>query len=1347
MGNTLYSNIGHSTTELDDVYCKYLNKLFNIYNYLFKYEHFIFMNSYTLNNFYHVLEGINNNEGHVLIKICKLKSEAPKIKRILYTLKFLFSFDLFPNVLPYNRMSVYENNIYIYRRFIFKNLDHYLSDKTNTNNFYYFYIFQIFLSIIQLHSLGIYHGHIKRENVLIQNNMHIFLTDINILNDYLYYIPQIRYEDERKGRLMKLQEDIFNLGILILEILLRDKDVSYFFLDENCAYKNDDNFYSGRKKQSGLTFLKKMENIDEDYKNEEKFYYDSNEYGPNQNYYNSDNYYNNDIYNYKEKYINDNNEKNIEQKKNYVHALSLPSITKKKKMKNEEYKYFNKNQQNIRLNIDKYKYYNYHYINNVNYINIYNDIYNNVSPFSSIDYNGENIFYDNDSNFFKRQPIKNSNTLNINGEINDDFNKNFLCNDKNINVEKTNKEVTPKKMSQVENIYNVTDLFEDRSSIINNSTQMGDNNNNNNNNSDNNNNNNNNNNHSDDNYNNNNHSDDNNNINNNVDIYYNNLHNNSNYYNNIYMKKIQNKTKKSDNKDNNMVPYKIWKIVNQVKNPLIIYSLINHFFSYKNNNKNILKIFNYWSYYIFPSTYKYIFFPLSILQLHPIFKNSDFFILLLHFNLPFILFHLDLFSNKERDKYILLNMLNRRNYKSGHVTTNKGSHDKSENMYSDNEDDDIDDNDNNNNNNYYYYNYYDDYNYGHDPSNNHHSYNYLGRLKYYFHIVHTHTTSINKHQLKTYIMNTNINNQIKKEILKQWYCYKKEKKKEYATQYVVNNKNNLHHNIYIKKKSNYDNHIYKLKHQGDTSKIIHDNQKNINHKKMKSNSKDKYSSTYCNHIKYNNKKKSYHSLSYFPFPILSYKNVHAFYKNFLNFYKFLYYQIFYEQKSYMDVFKCMEYYKRVIYSPLFNDFYYKQDREKKKTRMMNSINMKRYSFNGIIKCEHNIRSNEIQKEKKEKKSKKETSNNNKNNNNKNNKNNNNNNKHNIYQHNINQHNNYNNFGANGNVVKWEFNQDIYHLVNIIICCYNSLTYNFVKMLSIEIIYCIILHVSENKLNNELISFLLYCFNKENEKIKIMVLKCFYKIINNSMNNRPNMQLYLEKFLPKYYLLKNQDIYEKYYYSKYLPLFSYITIQYIYNESLLKNNKTIIKKNKKSQIPYMEILNDIKTEIHFILNTQQNFYENLFEFYNYIFPFCKIMNKKWVNIYILPYLLKNIYKTKNNFIKATCAKVTLRIVFYINQKKVYHIFLQYLNKLLCSQNQQIIQFILCEINHILKKTCKKYQQEQKKSKKFWNFLRKIQIDHLYIHPSIIIQQLVHKIINKLKNIEYKMNKKNNKMIIM
>lgn len=90
-------------------------------------------------------------------------------------------------------MSVYENNIYIYRKFIFKSLDNYLLNEQNNYSFCYFYIFQALLSIIQLHSLGIYHGHIKSENFLIQNNMHILITDIDILNKYIYYIPKIRY--------------------------------------------------------------------------------------------------------------------------------------------------------------------------------------------------------------------------------------------------------------------------------------------------------------------------------------------------------------------------------------------------------------------------------------------------------------------------------------------------------------------------------------------------------------------------------------------------------------------------------------------------------------------------------------------------------------------------------------------------------------------------------------------------------------------------------------------------------------------------------------------------------------------------------------------------------------------------------------------------------------------------------------------------------------------------------------------------------------------------------------------------------------------------------------------------
>ncbi|CRG98850.1 serine/threonine protein kinase VPS15, putative [Plasmodium relictum] len=1016
MGNTLYSNIGHSTTDLDDIYCKYVNNIYNIYNYLFKYEHFFFMNTYTLNNFYHVLEGINNNEGHVLIKICKLTSESQKIKRILYTLKFLFSFDLFPNVLPYNRMSVYENNIYIYRRFIFKNLDHYLFNERNNYSFYYFFIFQIFLSIIQLHSLGIYHGHIKTENFLIQNNMHILITDINILNNYLYFIPKIRYKNKRKGRLKKLQEDIFNLGLLILEILLNDKNIYYLFLNGN--FDDDDNFYTGTKKQKKLYLL-------EDTK-----------------YQRLDNF-------------------NLSKKKNsekFFHALSLPIINKRIKI--EEHDFFQKNK-NLRMNIDKYRYYNYHYINNINYINIYNDIYNNVTSYSVIKNNRESFSYGKDNILKSKTLLCNNNENSINEDIHSysDFD---ILNDK--------REVK-NKLSHNLNFQKKYDLFSDNSYML---------------------------------------------------------------LNNLKKKKDK-KNKKC--KNNKTVPYKIWKVVNLVKNPFIIYSLINHFFIQKNNN--IFKIFSYWSYYVFPSTYKYVFFPLSILQLHPLFKNSNFFILLIHFNLPFILFHLDIFSEKEKEKYMLLKLV-MKNWHNHYENKNFNVFDK----------------------NYIYTDSADKYKSSYK------------KLFYYKKIVNLFTTSVNKHQMRTYIIDTNLNNQIKKQILQQWIGYKQEKKEE--------------------------------------------------------------------------KKKCYHCKSYFPFPVLSYKNTHSFYKNFLEFYKLLYYCIFYKEKSYMDIFGCLEFYKKNIYSPLFNDFYFK----------------KSVSY------------------------------------------------------------------TNKKLHKWSFNEDIHILVNMIISSYNSISYESIKILAIEIIYCIIYHLSDSTLNKEIVSFLLYCFNNSTDKIKVIILKCFYKIINNT-NTYEHMHMYIEKFLPKFYLLKNSENYEKYFYAKYFPLFSFITIQYIYNASLLKKKNKAIK-NTLSEVKYMEILNEIRNQLIFLLNCSND--EILFEFYENINKFCKIMNKKWVKIYILPYLLTNIYKSENKFIRAMCAKTTIRIIYYINQKKIYKIFFKYLKPLFFEKNELMLELILCECNFILKKNYKKYNANKQK---VWIFFKKIRLNHLLDHPSGIIRNLVQTLKTNLqKNIMLK-----------
>ncbi|SBT87367.1 serine/threonine protein kinase VPS15, putative [Plasmodium malariae] len=1190
MGNTLYSNIGHNSSELDEIYCKYLNNLYNIYNYLFKYEHFFFMNSLTLNCFCHVLEGINKNEGHVLIKICKLKNEMPKIKRILYTLKFLFSFDLFPNVLPYNRMSVYENNIYIYRRFIFKNLDHCLSNEKNSNSFYYFFIFQIFLSIIQLHSLGIYHGHIKSENFLIQNNMHVLITDINILNNYLYYIPKIsypisrevsnthehsfsccltasRYANKRKGRLKRLQEDLFNLGILILEILLKDKNISYLFLNENYGDDNNSNFYSEKRKQTKLYF------VENDMKKDQKF----------------------------------GNIMNMSEKKNsehFVHALSLPFINKK--IKNEEKDYFQKNK-NLRLNIDKYKYYNYHYINNVNYINIYNDIYNNVTP--SLMVNERNIFsHGSYENSFKSKTLIYDSCDEHKGkkEIYYAYSDYEMLNEKkgtkykhqhnNLNLhtqsklhadntytlfshlkatnDKHQKERKKRKRKKKKNERYINDgkgrnSYGSSNGINGNSGISGSN------------------------------------------------DSNDRSTGGSSVRRVCGGAEKT-------VPYKIWKVVNVVKNPFIIYSLINHFFLQK--NMNIFKIFNYWSYHVFPSTYKYVFFPLAILQLHPIFKNSDFFMLLIHFNLPFILFHLDIFAQKERDKYALLKIISNQNIQE---SNNMDKH-------------------------YNYDSYEIENNYGTSMfySEQKHTTNLLNfkKLTYYKNVVNSFTTSVNKYQMKTYIMDTNLNSQVKKQIMQQWKDYKREKRAE----------------------------KYEERKKGASAYVRKGKKK---------------------------KKKVYHSKCYFPFPILSYRNTREFYKSFLSFYKVLFYSIFYEEKSYMDLFNYLEICKRTIYSSLFKDFYFKvngkRDLNEKGTNLENRKNS--------------------------------TSNPGK-------------------------HMNY----------RWIFNKDIYQLVNIIICSYNSLLYESTRIIALEILYCIICHITETTLNREVVSFLLFCFNNSNEKIKVIIIKCFYKIINNENCFNP-MFLYIDKFLPKLFTLKDsQENYEKYFYAKYLPLFSSAAVHYIYSASLLKNGRGIgggksssnckregkIEKSSQSynkngndsrgtnttlsEVKSMEMLKEIRNQLVNILKCSNH--DILYEFYENIIKFCKIMNRKWVKFYILPYILTNIYKPQNPIIRAMCVKICIKIILYINEKEAYEMFYEYLKPLLFEKNEIALQFFLYECNLILKKyyrKCRaKYREkyhEKKHNKMCILFFKRMKLNHLLNHQSLVIRHLVQTLKKNLQKI--------------
>ncbi|VTZ76337.1 serine/threonine protein kinase VPS15, putative [Plasmodium yoelii] len=1180
MGNTLYSNIGQNTTEPDEIYCKYLNNLYNIYNYLLKYEHFYFMNSYTLNSFCHVLEGINNNEGHVLIKICKLKGETQKIKRILYTLKFLFSFDLFPNVLPYNRMSVYENNIYIYRKFIFKSLDNYLLNEQNNYSFCYFYIFQALLSIIQLHSLGIYHGHIKSENFLIQNNMHILITDIDILNKYIYYIPKIRYDNERKEKINRMQEDIFNLGILILEVLLKNKNISYLFHDENYD-DNNDNFYSEKRKQTKL-YMMESKKI--------------------------------------KKYPNfDNNIINISKKKNsenFFHALSLPFINKK--IINEEEDYFQKNK-NLRMNIDKYKYYNYHYINHINYINIYNDIYNNGTFYEFVNTGRENLTSQNviknkaiinENNNTKKKKNRNKNSTYNNDDV--DISSDTGLDDKIIHAysdyELFNdyKETKKNKHSSNNlNLYTQSDIYANTAyTLIGNYKDVG-------------------------------------NIRNKEKDKYvkseikepinnrrlsyfnmnknegnnesqnsckNNILSNNKIQNDVYNKTTSCVLSSSESSDSNVrrkeksAPYKIWKIVSLVKNPFVIYSLINHFFLEK--NKNIFQIFNYWSYHIFPSTYKYVFFPLCVLKFHPIFRKSEFFILLIHFNLPFILFNFDIFSKKEKDKYALIK-------RASNIYKKKKNEKKK---------------------NYGYFNT--------DCQTSHNNRvlktsfgkyqkkkkKNINTIAYYINVVKKHTTNINKYQMQTYINDANLNSEVKAQILEQWKVYKKQKKME--------RKNGRR-----------------------------------------------------------NSKKLYHCKSYFPFPILSYSNTHDFYKFFLQFYKNVYFSIFYGKKSYMDIFKFFEIYKRYIYLSLFRDFYFKN--AKISNPPLGQINNP--PLDQIINPPLGQIINQDIKKKYSTK---------------------------IYN------------TSNEDNYKWNYSEDIYQLINILICSYNFILYDSIKMLILEIIYLIICHIKNEKLERELIPFLFYCFKKTNdENIKVIIIKCIYIIINNG-NKCDYFYMYIDKFLPKFFMLKNtMQNYQKYVHAKYLPLFSTLTIQYIYNSCLLKQmGKISLKNREKKEISknnmqdttslddsfyftnnqtsdtcssidiydtmsddnnniltesaYMAILKDIRNKFISTLNETNDLI--LFEFYQNIIIFCTIMNKKWVKVYILPYMLKNSYKIKNIFIKAICIKTIIIIVFYINEKGPFEILSEYINSIILDKNNDLIlKILLYEFLFILKKNYKKW----------------------------------------------------------
>ncbi|GAB65164.1 hypothetical protein PCYB_051820, partial [Plasmodium cynomolgi strain B] len=378
---------------------------------------------------------------------------------------------------------------------------------------------------------------------------------------------------------------------------------------------------------------------------------------------------------------------------------------------------------------------------------------------------------------------------------------------------------------------------------------------------------------------------------------------------------------------------------------------------------------------------------------------------------------------------------------------------------------------------------------------------------------------------------------------------------------------------------------------------------------------------------------AYHSTCHFPFPTLSYQNAHEFYRNFLVFYKTLFNAIFHKDQSYIDIFSGLEICKRGIYAPLFRGAHIRRAAHHRCSNCSGWTNLS-------SRTSLSSRTNPSERTNPGKQTTpcKQT----------------------------------NPRGCRSH--KWRFNEDILQLTNMIIASYHSLAYESTKQLCLEMLYCIIYHLNDSTLNREVASFLLFCMNKSGEKLKIIIIKSFYKIMHNE-NAYEHMYPYVEKFLPSFFSLKDsKEKMEKYFYVKYLPLIANVTIQYIYNVSLLKKGgkkqkqKQIFMKDQDgqkmgpdeitiSEVKHMEMLKKLRNQLVHILkySTDENI---LFEFYEHLIIFCKIMSRKWVKIYILPYLLANIYKTKYSFIRALSIRITLRIMSYINDSETYKMICAY-----------------------------------------------------------------------------------------
>ncbi|EEA07813.1 uncharacterized protein CMU_028870 [Cryptosporidium muris RN66] len=173
-------------------------------------------------------------------KSCKILYE---LKEAIEECKFTFSTHMYPNVLPYDNVEIGENFLYINRLSSSCTVEDWFSQLGMSDIRQEIVLkwisFQAIISILQLHSCGIFHGDIKCENFLISHILFTTITDlcpwkpIYIDRDDLR-LWTIFFEKENSSKCYLAPERFIDRDNMKRKILIYENLYQYEYTEDNC---------------------------------------------------------------------------------------------------------------------------------------------------------------------------------------------------------------------------------------------------------------------------------------------------------------------------------------------------------------------------------------------------------------------------------------------------------------------------------------------------------------------------------------------------------------------------------------------------------------------------------------------------------------------------------------------------------------------------------------------------------------------------------------------------------------------------------------------------------------------------------------------------------------------------------------------------------------------------------------------------------------------------------------------------------------------------------------------------------------------------------------------------------